>query len=97
MGRTATKTRGTPSGVMRITEWIEARPRVQGGRPVLKGTRITIDHLGLFLRGRLDLRAVAAEMGVPLEALEEARRVWMSGEYPREFWSEDQSQGGDDA
>lgn len=96
MGKHAPKTRGAPTG-RRITEWIEAVPERCGGVPTVRGTRVDIPSAMRFMHGETNLKRVSAWSGIPVEALEEVRRVWLSGEYPREWWDEDQSGGGDDA
>lgn len=96
MGKHAPKTRGAPTG-RRITEWIEAVPERCGGQPTIRGTRITVPGAMWMMHGKLDLKKVAEYHRLPVEAFEEVRRVWLSGEYPREWWDEDQSGGNDDA
>jgi len=53
-------------------KWLEVVPGRRGGRPTVKGTRITVDDI----RGMLDVgwkpEEVAEEFEIPLEAVYEA-------------------------
>jgi len=55
-------------------KWLEVVPGRRGGRPTVKGTRITVDDILEMLAAGWSPREVAEEFDIPLEAVHEALR-----------------------
>ncbi len=53
-------------------KWLEVVPGRRGGRPSVRGTRITVDDILEMLAAGWRPEEVAGELGVPLEAVYEA-------------------------
>ena len=71
-----------------LTSRIVVRPDVQGGRPVITGTRIPVELVLGHLAAGMSAEAVAGEYGLAVEdvlaAVEYARRV-VGGQRVEEF------------
>ena len=55
-------------------KWIEIVPGRCGGRPTIRGTRVTVDDILEALANGWDIREVAENYRIPLEAVQEALR-----------------------
>ena len=55
-------------------EWLETVPGRRGGRPTVKGTRVTVDDILDMLAAGWKPEEVAEELDIPLEAVYEALR-----------------------
>ncbi len=55
-------------------EWLEAVPGRRGGRPTVKGTRVTVDDILDMLAAGWKPEEVAEELDIPLGAVYEALR-----------------------
>ncbi|MEB3806694.1 MAG: DUF433 domain-containing protein [Desulfurococcales archaeon] len=55
-------------------KWLEVVPGRRGGRPTIRGTRITVDDVLEALASGWRVEEVAENYGVPLEAIYEALR-----------------------
>ncbi len=55
-------------------KWLEVVPGRRGGRPTVKGTRITVDDILEMLAVGWKPEEVAEELDIPLEAIYEALR-----------------------
>jgi len=55
-------------------KWLEVVPDRRGGRPTIKGTRISVDDILDMLAAGWKPEEVAEEFDVPLEAIYEALR-----------------------
>jgi len=55
-------------------KWLEVVPGRRGGRPTVKGTRISVDDILDMLATGLKPEEVAEEFDIPLEAVYEALR-----------------------
>ena len=55
-------------------QWLEVVPRRRGGRPTIRGTRVTVDDVLEALAGRWSPEEVAENYRIPLEAVCEALR-----------------------
>ena len=55
-------------------KWIEVVPEKRGGRPTVKGTRVTVDDILDMLATGWGPEEVAEELEIPLEAVYEALR-----------------------
>ena len=54
--------------------WLEVVPGRRGGRPTVRGTRVTVDDILEMLAAGWTPREVAEELDIPLEAVYEALR-----------------------
>ena len=55
-------------------KWLEVVPGKRGGRPTVRGTRITVDDILDMLAAGWKPEEVAEEFDIPLEAVYEALR-----------------------
>ena len=55
-------------------KWLEVAPGRRGGRPTVKGTRVTVDDVLDMLAAGWRPEEVAEELEIPLEAVYEALR-----------------------
>ena len=55
-------------------KWLEVAPGRRGGRPTVRGTRITVDDILDMLAAGWKPEEVAEEFDIPLEAVYEALR-----------------------
>jgi uncharacterized protein (DUF433 family) len=55
-------------------KWLEVVPGRRGGRPTVKGTRVTVDDILDMLAAGWRPEEVAEELEIPLEAVYEALR-----------------------
>jgi len=55
-------------------KWLEVVPGRRGGRPTVKGTRVTVDDILEMLSAGWKPEEVAEELEIPLEAVYEALR-----------------------
>ena len=55
-------------------EWLEVAPDRRGGRPTVKGTRVTVDDILEALASGWSVEEVAENYRVPVEAVYEALR-----------------------
>jgi len=55
-------------------KWLEVVPGRRGGRPTVKGTRVTVDDVLDMLAAGWKPEEVAEELEIPLEAVYEALR-----------------------
>ena len=55
-------------------KWKEVVPERRGGRPTVKGTRVTVDDILDMLAAGWGPEEVAEELEIPLEAVYEALR-----------------------
>jgi len=55
-------------------KWLEVVPGRRGGRPTVKGTRVTVDDILEALANGWSVEEVAENYRVPLEAVYEALR-----------------------
>jgi len=55
-------------------KWLEVVPDRRGGRPTIKGTRISVDDILDMLAAGWKPEEVAEEFDIPLEAIYEALR-----------------------
>ena len=55
-------------------KWLEVAPGRRGGRPTVKGTRITVNDILDMLAAGWRPEEVAEELEIPLEAVYEALR-----------------------
>jgi uncharacterized protein (DUF433 family) len=55
-------------------KWLEVVPGRRGGRPTVKGTRVTVDDILDMLAAGWKPEEVAEELEIPLEAVYEALR-----------------------
>jgi len=55
-------------------KWLEVVPGRRGGRPTVKGTRISVDDILDMLAAGWKPEEVAEELDIPLEAVYEALR-----------------------
>ncbi len=55
-------------------KWLEVVPGRRGGRPTVKGTRVTVDDILEMLAVGWKPEEVAEELDIPLEAVYEALR-----------------------
>ena len=55
-------------------KWLEVVPERRGGRPTVKGTRVTVDDILDMLAAGWGPEEVAEELEIPLEAVYEALR-----------------------
>ncbi len=55
-------------------KWLEVVPGKRGGRPTVRGTRITVDDILDMLAAGWRPEEVAEEFDIPLEAVYEALR-----------------------
>ncbi len=55
-------------------KWLEVVPGRRGGRPTVKGTRVTVDDVLDMLAAGWKPEEVAEEFNIPLEAVYEALR-----------------------
>ena len=55
-------------------KWIEVVPGRRGGRPTIKGTRVTVDDVLEMLANGQSIEEVANELEIPLEAIYEVPR-----------------------
>ncbi len=53
-------------------KWLEVVPGRRGGRPTVKGTRVTVDDILEMLAAGWKPEEVAEELEIPLEAVYEA-------------------------
>ena len=54
--------------------WLEVMPGKRGGRPTVKGTRVTVDDILEALASGWSVEEVAENYRIPLEAVYEALR-----------------------
>ncbi len=54
--------------------WLEVVPGRRGGRPTVKGTRVTVDDILEMLAAGWKPEEVAEELEIPIEAVYEALR-----------------------
>jgi len=54
--------------------WLEIVPGRRGGRPTVKGTRVSVDDILGMLAAGWKPEEVAEELGIPLEAVHESLR-----------------------
>jgi len=55
-------------------KWLEIAPGRRGGRPTVKGTRVSVDDVLEMLAAGWKPEGVAEELDIPLEAVYEALR-----------------------
>ena len=55
-------------------KWLEVVPGKRGGRPTVRGTRVTVDDILDMLAAGWKPEEVAEEFDIPLEAVYEALR-----------------------
>ncbi len=55
-------------------KWLEIAPGRRGGRPTVKGTRVSVDDILDMLAAGWEPEEVAEEFDIPLEAIYEALR-----------------------
>jgi len=55
-------------------KWLEVVPGKRGGRPTVRGTRVTVDDILDMLAAGWKPEEVAEELEIPLEAVYEALR-----------------------
>jgi len=55
-------------------KWLEVVPGRRGGRPAVKGTRVTVDDILEALANGWSVEEVAANYKIPLDAVYEALR-----------------------
>ncbi len=55
-------------------KWLEVVPGRRGGRPTVKGTRVSVDDILDMLAAGWSPKEVAEELDIPLEAVYEALR-----------------------
>ena len=53
-------------------KWLEIAPGRRGGRPTIKGTRVSVDDVLEMLAAGWNPEEVAEELDIPLEAVYEA-------------------------
>ncbi len=61
--------------VLRGYRWIIVAPGRRGGRPVVKGTRVSVDDILEMLAAGYSPREVSEELEIPVEAVYEALRL----------------------
>ena len=55
-------------------KWLEVVPGRRGGRPTVRGTRVSVDDILDMLAAGWSPREVAEELDIPLEAVYDALR-----------------------
>ncbi len=55
-------------------EWLEVVPSRRGGRPTVKGTRVSVDDILEALASGWSIEEVAENYRIPVEAVREALR-----------------------
>ena len=55
-------------------KWLEVIPNRRGGRPTIKGTRVSVDDILEMLAAGWKPEEIAEELEIPLEAVYEALR-----------------------
>lgn len=66
-----------------IDRWIEVRPKVQAGTPVIKGTRIPIKTVAKYLRAGYTPAQICADLPTLNEKAVEAVRSYYKGKRGR--------------